>query len=228
MDFFEEWAEYDYNPFVVFDKDGKVTFVNQEGQFLLGFVSAKKIFTLASSYASIKYGYKTTIIDIDFDKYSFFALTVGYKDDEQLGIKLYKKPTKSFDLSEEDNTKVNIYSIIDLAISSFSTQSRKTHKKLLDPTFPELYLKVDDFLKLLSKIYRAYEKSNSITTKLSLITGECVIYKKKKYSIFSLEIRGELREEGDDFLIKEVALSANASLNIKKSVVRIELPLIDS
>ncbi len=228
MNFFEEWIEHDYNPFIVFDKDGKVVFVNQEGQYLLGSISAKEIFTLASSYASMKYGYKTTIIDLDFDKYSFFALTVGYKDDSHLGIKLYKKPTKSFDLNEEDNTKVNIYSIIDLAISSFSTQSRKIHKKQFDPTFPEVYLKVDNFLKLLNKIYKTFEKSNYITTKLNLITGEYVIYKDKKYSIFSLEIEGKKRETRDDFLLKEISLSANASLNIKQYTVRVEFPLIDS
>ncbi len=227
MNLFEEWCEHDYNPFIVFDKDGKILYVNSEAQFLLGDVSNKELFEMIISYANFGFGYKTTIVDINIGKYSFFALTVGYKDDEKIGVKLYKKPSKSFNLSKEDNVKVNIYSVIDLAISSFSTQNKITHKKILDPTFPEIYLKIDTFLKLLNKIFFSYKNSNTITTKLNLITGEYVIYKNKKYPIFFLEVAGDKRNEKDDFLLKELASISNISISIKENKVRIESPLVD-
>lgn len=227
MDICEEWLEYDYNPFILFDKEGKVINVNAEAQFLLGLVSSKKIYELALAYASYDYGFKTTILDIDFGKYSFFAITVGYNDDNHIGIKLYKKPNKSFDLDSQDNTKVNIYSIIDLCISSLSTTSKAMHKKLLDPTFPDIYVKVDNFLKLLSKIYASFSNSKVITTKLHLKTGEHINYKNKKFSIFILEVSGEERDKEDDYLIRESAPKSSAAVNIKDKSISVELPLVD-
>ena len=227
MELCEDWLEYDYNPFILFDKDGKVVNVNAEAQFLLGIASSKDIFELASTYASPGYGFKTTIVDVDYGKYSFYALTVGYSDDEHIGIKLYKKPNKSFELDAHDNTKINIYSIIDLCISSLSTSSNATHQKLLDPTFPDIFVKVDLFLKLLSKIYNSFKDSKVITTKLHLKTGEHIIYKDKKFSIFMLEISGDKRESEDDYIIKEIAPQSNSVVNIKKESVSIELPLVD-
>lgn len=228
MSICEDWLEYDYNPFILFDKYGKVVNVNAEAQFLLGVASSKDIFELASTYASPGFGFKTTIVDVDYAKYSFYALTVGYSDDERIGIKLYKKPNKSFDLDAQDNTKVNIYSIIDLCISSLSTSSSATHQKLLDPTFPDIFLKVDQFLKLLSKIYNSFKDSKTITTKLHLKTGEHIIYKNRKFSIFVLEISGDKRDTEDDYILKEIAPQSNSVLNIKKESVCVELPLVDN
>ncbi len=227
MKIYEDWLEYDYNPFVLFDKEGKVVNINAEAQFLIGLVSPKEIFELACAYASYDYGFKTTIVDIDYGKYNFFALTVGYNDDDYIGIKLYKKPSKSFDLDSFNNTKVNIYSLIDLCISSLSTSSNALHKKILDPTFPDIWLRVDIFLKLLSKIYNSFGNSKTITTKLHLKTGEHIIYKDKKFSIFVLEISGEKREKEDDYLLKEIAPEANSVINIKENSISVELPLID-
>ncbi len=223
----EDWCEYDYNPFILFDKDGKILNINSEAQFLLGSVSPREIFELCTTYASPGYGFKTTILDIEYGKYSFFAITVGYKDDEKIGIKLYKRPNKSFELDAKDSTKTNIYSIIDLCISSLSTISKAKHKKIIDPTFPEFYIKVDNFLKLLFKIYSSFKNSTLITTKLQLKTGEHIVYKGKKFSIFILEISGEHRDNKDDISIKEIAPSTNAIVEIKDNSIFVELPLVD-
>ncbi len=222
----EDWIEFDYNPFILFDREGKVIMINSEAQFLLGFVTSKEIFELATTYASASFGFKTTILDLEYGKYSFFAITVGYKDDDAIGIKLYKKPGSSFDFDEKDSTKINIYSIIDLAISSLSTTSKAEHKKLLDPTFPEIYLNLDKFLKLLAKIYGDFKNSSLITTKLSLTTGEYIIYKDKKYPIFSLSILGDKRDGSNDTYLKELAKSAHATIYQKEDQITLELPLI--
>ncbi len=228
MDLFEKWVEHDYNPLIIFNKDAKVSFINKEAQFLLGFVSAKEIFKLASSYASQNYGFKTTIIDLNFGKYSFFAITVGYSNDTNIGIRFYKKPNKTFNFSEEDKTKVNIYAIIDLCISSFLTASKTRHKKILDPTFPDIYIKVEPFLKLLTKIYNVFQKSDTIITKLNLKTGEHIVYKTKKYPIFILQISGDKTTKVDDYLLKDIATKTQAIINIDKNSISLELPLIDS
>lgn len=38
----EAWIEHDYNPFIVFDSNGKIISLNQEAQYLLGEVAHKK------------------------------------------------------------------------------------------------------------------------------------------------------------------------------------------
>ncbi len=228
MDLFEKWVEHDYNPLIIFNKEAKVSFINKEAQFLLGFISAKEIFKLASSYASHDYGFKTTIIDLNFGKYNFFAITVGYSDDTNIGIRLYKKPNKTFSFSEEAKSKVNIYTIIDLCISSFSTTSETKHQKILDPTFPDIYIKVEPFLKLLTKIYDVFQKSNIITTKLNLKTGEHIIYKTKKYPIFILQISGDKTTKVDDHFLKDIATKTQAIIDIDKNSISLELPLINS
>ncbi|NPA74448.1 MAG: hypothetical protein GXO12_07020 [Epsilonproteobacteria bacterium] len=226
MDFFEEWMEYDYNPFILFDKNERVIYVNQEAQYLLGYVPSKEIFKIASSYANPTYGYKTTILDLEFDRYSFYGFTVGYKDDEKIGIKLYKKPSKSFELNKKDSTKINIYTIIDLAISSFSTHRQIKHEKIVDPTLPEIYIKVDEFLKLLTKIYTSFQNSENIKTKLSLVTGEYIVYQDKKYGIISIKISGEKRDKSDDENIKKIAFNSNSSVDIKSDTVEVLLPMV--
>ena len=36
MTFEQQWIEYDFNPFILFDSSGKIVSLNAEAQFLLG------------------------------------------------------------------------------------------------------------------------------------------------------------------------------------------------
>ncbi len=119
MSFFEEWLEFDYNPFILFDTNGKVTYINQEAQYLLGNIRAKEIFELAKSYANHTYGFKTTIIDLTYGSYSFYAITVGYQNDDEIGIRLYKNGAKKFSNLQECGELTNIYSLLDCATVKF-------------------------------------------------------------------------------------------------------------
>ena len=60
MTFEQQWLEYDYNPFILFDSNAKVISLNSEAQFLLGAASTSELFELASSYSNITFGFKTT------------------------------------------------------------------------------------------------------------------------------------------------------------------------
>ncbi|HFB53860.1 MAG TPA: hypothetical protein ENJ67_03930, partial [Sulfurimonas autotrophica] len=89
----QQWLEYDYNPFILFNAQGKILSLNAEAQFLLGSANAHELFELAKTYASINFGFKTTFVELEYGRYKFFGLTVGYEDEEQIGIKLYQSPT---------------------------------------------------------------------------------------------------------------------------------------
>lgn len=209
--------EHDYNPFILFDDSGRVKSLNQEAHYLLGITSAKEIFNLAKTYANITFGFKTTILDLNFGLLSFFAITVGYLSDDEIGIKLYKKTTKSPSI-DDYGEYINIYSVLDLCISASTASSINTvHKKLFDPTFPEIRLRVEEFTKLVSKIYLSYSHSQTITSKLTLNTGEYIKFNNKKYPIFSLHVEGENRDESLRKSIEEISANTNFAITFNEN-----------
>ncbi len=229
MNFCEAWIEYDYNPFVSFDKNGRVKSINQEAQYLLGETTTKNIFDLAKDYANITYGFKTTIFDISFGSFSFYAITVGYLDENEIGIKLYKKSAKKLTTIGEYGEIVNIYSLLDLCISAASASSPKTkHTKIFDPTFPDVRLKIEEFTKLLNKIFQSYLNSPIIKTKLTLNTGEYLKFDGKKYPIFSLQVEGDKREKSLEQSIEEIAINANSIVQFKETKTIISSALISN
>ena len=222
----EAWIEHDYNPFIVFDSNGKIISLNQEAQYLLGEVAHKKIFDIAQTYASITYGFKTTIVDIVFGSYKFYAITVGYDDESSIGIKLYKSATKKFANVEEYGESVNIYALLDLCISASSTNSAIKFKKEFDPTFPDIRLKIEDFMKLLTKVYQSHLNSTVITTRLALITGEYIRFNGKKYPIFSISIKGEYRDHNYEKAIEEIASKSNCTIHFEMGETIINAALV--
>lgn len=203
------WIEHDYNPFVVFDTDGRVASLNQEAQYLLGEVTNKEIFELAGTYASKSYGFKTTSLDLSFGTFKFYALTVGYLDEHKIGIKLYKVPVKKFTNIEEYGDSVNIYALLDLCISAASTRSDAKFVKEFDPTFPDIRLQINIFTKLLDKIYHSYKDASKVTTRLALTTGEHIKFNDKKYPIFSVKFKSDTRNTSLEKDIEETAASSN-------------------
>ncbi|ACZ12563.1 hypothetical protein [Sulfurospirillum deleyianum] len=226
MNFAEEWIEHDYNPFIVFDSNGKIISLNQEAQYLLGEVNHKKIFDIAQTYASITYGFKTTIVDIVFNSYKFYGITVGYLDENVIGIKLYKNATKKFTHVEEYGESVNIYALLDLCISAVATSSTIKFKKEFDPTFPDIYLNVENFMKLLTKIYHAHLHATTITTRLSLITGEYIRFNSKKYPIFSIAIKSDSPAIHFEKNIEEIAQKSNCTIQCEPHETVIQSALV--
>jgi len=213
----EAWIEHDYNPFIMFNENGRIISLNQEAQYLLGEVTNKEIFTLTKDYASHSYGFKTTALDISFGSYKFYAITVGYDNEKEIGIKLYKVAAKKFTNIEEYGNTVNIYTLLDLCISASSTRSNAKFTKEFDPTFPDIRLKISDFTKLLDKIYQSYKNSQNITTKLSLATGEYIKFDGKKYPIFTIKIKSENRDASFEKGIEDIAIKSNAIVRFQKN-----------
>ena len=226
MSFAEAWIEHDYNPFIVFDSNGKIISLNQEAQYLLGEANHKKIFDIAQTYASITYGFKTTIVDIAFGSYKFYAITVGYSDDTSIGIKLYKGATKKFANVEEYGESVNIYALLDLCISASSTNANIKFRKEFDPTFPDVHLNIETFTKLLTKVYQSHLQSTLITTRLSLITGEYIRFNDKKYPIFSISIKGDSRDANYEKSIEDIAAKGNCTIHFEKDETIISTALV--
>lgn len=224
----QSWIEYDYNPFILFNANGKIISLNSEAQFLLGIANPKELFELAQTYASISFGFKTTFVELEYGRYKFFGITVGYEDEEQIGIKLYQAPSYKLDAKKPDGQLTNIYTILDLCISSNSINSNINYTKTYDPTIPEIILESNSIIKLLNKIYTYFAQSETVDTKVFYRVGEHIKFDSKKYSIFSVEISGDIVNASKEAELKAVAENYNLYLDTNKSTVTINIPMITS
>ena len=226
MSLSEAWIEHDYNPFILFNEEGKVKTLNKEAQYLLGETNAKEIFELTQTYASYSFGFKTTILDTTYGSYKFYAITVGYENEKEIGIKLYKTAGRKFINTNEHGDTVNIYALLDLCISASSTRIKAKFTKEFDPTFPEVKLKIDSFSKLLEKIYQSCSQATYINTKLSLITGEYIKYDDKKYPIFSICITSDNRDSHYEKELETISLKSNTIIRFHKNSTILNSPMI--
>jgi len=229
MTFEQQWIEYDYNPFILFDSNGKIITLNAEAQFLLGFCTPHELFEVAKTYANITFGFKTTFIELEYGRYKFFGVTVGYEDEEKLGIKLYQAPSYKLHAKKPEGELVNIFTIIDLCIATNSINSEIEFTKSYDPTIPDIIIDSNKLIKLLNKIYISLQKNNTINTKVFFRVGEHIKFEDKKYSIFSIAISAEnsLSETEQNELLNH-AQKDGFYMDIHKNSFTINLPMITS
>lgn len=225
MTFEQQWLEYDYNPFIVFSSAGKVISLNSEAQFLLGAVTPSELFELAMSYANVTFGFKTTFLDLEFGRYKFFGLTVGYEDENEIGIKLYQAPTFKMNKPKPEGQLTNIYTLIDLCISTNSISSGIVYEKDFDPTIPDIIINANNFIKLLNKTYLCFNDNTTILTKVFYRIGEHIKFEKKKYSLFSVEISADNFNETKLQELKVLAEQSHFYININTKIT-INIPMI--
>jgi len=224
----QQWIEYDYNPFILFNANGKIESLNAEAQFLLGSTTATELFDLAKTYASINFGFKTTFIELEYGRYKFFGLTVGYQDEEQIGIKLYQAPSYKLTATKPNGELTNIFTIIDLCIATNSINSNILFKKDFDPTIPDVIVDSNNLIKLLNKIYEYFKENDTILTKVFFRVGEHIKFEDKKYSIFSIAVKAEDIDTNKINELEVFAKSSNFYIDISDTQVTINLPMITS
>lgn len=226
----KNWLEYDYNPFFVFGPNGEVAYLNRAAELLSGYEPIKTFNDLALSYASIDFGYKTTFMPLGFGKFHFFAITVGYEDENHIGIKLYQNPGGKENTVEKIKSyeETNIYVLIDIAVSLSKARLSKTvFKNEFDPSIPEFRLSQNDFTKVLRKVYEGFDASCSqITAVLKIKAGEFLYVGGKKYPLIEMIVKGEKRSQGEDGAIETLASGINIAAHFEAASVSLEIPLV--
>lgn len=226
MTFDQQWIEYDFNPFILFSASGKVLSLNTEAQYLLGAADASVIYKIAMANANATFGFKTTFMDLEFGRFKFFGITIGYEDEEQIGIRLYQLPSFQFTKHKPEGSLVNVYTLIDLCISSNSIGSSVKYIKELDPSIPEIRLHAEIFIKLLNKIYHAFSDNETILTRLFFRVGEHIKYEGEKYSLFAIEFSAQNMNRKYTSELIRLAEENNLSCDVRESKVTINIPMI--
>jgi hypothetical protein len=227
MTFEQQWLEYDYNPFILFNSNGKIVSVNSEAQFLLGSVTSSELFDLAKNYASISFGFKTTFVELEYGRYKFFGITVGYENEDQIGLKLYQAPSFKLNNKKPEGELTNIFTITDLCISTNSISSNIQYTKSYDPTIPDVIINSNNLIKILNKMYSCLQENKTIDTKVFYRIGEHIKFEEKKYSIFSISISGEHIDKTKTNELKFMAENSNFYIEIS-SALTINIPMITS
>lgn len=226
MTFEQQWIEYDYNPFILFSSSGKIVSLNNEAQYLLGSVDKSILFEIATTHASTSFGFKTTFLELEFGRYKFFGVTIGYENESEIGIRFYQQPTINFSAPKPTGQLTNVYTLIDLCVSTNSIGSNITFDKDLDPTIPEIRLHPDRFIKLLDKIYASFKENETIMTKLFYRVGEHIKFDSKKYSLFTIEVSGENFCKKFSSEIEMLAKKNDLYSSFTENCVSINIPMI--
>lgn len=225
MNFFEEWVELDLNPIITFSSNSKIIYSNSEAQFLLNRIKQKELFDLALSYAPKNFGAQTSYIDLTIKNYVFYAITVFYENEDELHMKLYKSAMvkKENTLNIKNINSTNIFTLVDLAISTSKIKTNINYIKNYDPSIPEFKLDASSFIKILNQIFDIFKDCQNVTCSILLKIGEYIKIDEKKYSLISVEISSENNLDFSSISHRE---DNSFILTCEENKVIIDLPLI--
>ena len=225
MSFFEEWVELDLNPILSFSSSSKIIYSNSEAQFLLNRIKQKELFDLALTYAPKTFGALTSYIDLTIKNYTFYAITVSYENEDEIHMKLYKSAMvkKESKLNIKNINTTNIFTLVDLAISTSKIKNNINFTKNYDPSIPEFKLDASSFIKTLNSVFEVFKNKNNVACSILLKNGEYIKIDNIKYSLISVEI---VANEESDFSSLNIKETNSFIITYDDSKVTIDLPLI--
>ncbi len=226
MSFFEEWVELDLNPVISFSSSSKIIYSNSEAQFLLNRIRPKELFDLALSYAPKTFGVLTSYIDLNIKNYTFYAITVKYDNEDEIHMKLYKSAMvkKENKLNIKNVNSTNIFTLVDLAISTSKIKNNINYIKNYDPSIPEFKLDATSFIKTLNQVFELFKDSKNVTCSILLKIGEYIKIDGRKYSLVTVDI---ISDSNTDFSsLNNRDNHGSFILSYDENKITIDLPLI--
>jgi len=225
---FKFFIENDSNPFVLFSSSGKLQYLNNSAEILMGSCNPKELFKIALSYAPKSFGYNKTVLDLSFGSFEFYGINVLYENEELIGMHLYNKPMAKI----EDSSLLEGYTLTDLNlllqanIELFDIHYKGKIKLLTDYDIPELQIHQNDFSMLLRHLFSQFQEVKKLDITMKIKLGERVVVKDKRYSIISLQIDSDKRENEQDKEIELLALKNHINIHFKPCSSILEIPAI--
>lgn len=227
MQTYQNWIELDLDPFITFSSNGRIMYTNNEAQFFLNQAVPKKVFELALSYAPKTYGIATNFLDLSFGNYRFYAISVGYEDDEFISIKLFKSiGAKKENLFKSKGEITNIFTLIDIIISTNSTKTKTKFIKNYDPSIPEFRISAKDFLKLINAIIASFADSEKIEVVVRLKVGEYVKISDKKHQLIGVDFISTKDANLSDSNLETLSNNCGSIIELNDKSIKLSLPLI--
>ncbi len=226
---FQNFIDWDNSPFILFNASSKILYLNNSAEILFGYVSKRELYDLALAYAPQDFGYKTTTLSLNYDAFTFYAITVGYENEDEISIRFYNAPRirSSTPIEREKLVNTNINLLLEANIALFRTKNSNILQLLTDHDIPAFKIDQNKFSKLLRKTLDSFRSSDSINITLTLLPGEHVIIEGKKKPIVQLIVEANGRYSDTDEEIKNIAMQCHISHLMKERMIKLEIPLIN-
>lgn len=225
---FKFFIENDSNPFIIFSSSGKLKYLNNSAEILMGSCNIKELFKIALSYAPKNFGYNKTVLDLSFGSFEFYGINVLYENEDFIGIHLYNKPMAKIDDSSllKGYTLTNLNIILQANIELFNINYKGKIKLLTDYDIPKFQIHQNNFSILLRDILSQFLKNNKIEITMKIKLGERVVVKEIRYSIITLQIQGKIKDEEQNKEIELLAFKNHINIHFKKNATLLEIPAI--
>jgi hypothetical protein len=225
---FKQFVACDNSPFILFSAEGKILYLNNAAEILMGYVDRKELFDIVLSHAPKEYGYKTTSIPLQYDAMLFYAITVGYQDDEHICIRLYHQPrlNRPRTLTSDSYVMTDINTLLEANITLFQMTNHNDLSLLVDQDIPPFKIDQNHFSKLLRKTLHAFRVSEEIHMTLKFLIGEYIIINEKKESLIQLTIEANSRYPDQDSDIEKLANAHHITSAFKEHSITLQIPFI--
>jgi len=220
--------ESDGSPIIVFDHQGRILWLNNAAEILLGYVDRKELFELALNHAPKDFGNRTTLMELHYRQLTFYAINVSYNSDDWVALRLYYRPRngekRRLERDKLMETDINI--LLEAAITLFKMQHTRKLSLLTDQDLPPIRIDQNAFSKLLRKTLESFRRSSQIEVSLKMTIGEFIIIDEKRYHLLRLKIQANGRYPDDDPLIRELAEGLQIVPILEENSITFDIPFI--
>lgn len=222
------FIENDTNPFILFDANGHIIYLNGAAEMLLCHVQTNILYDIALTYAPKAFGHKSTLHNLEFDNFKFYSIMVGYECDEQIYLRLYNRPlvNSKIDINIDSLVLSDINTLLEANLTMFQMQSNATISLFADQELPPFKLDQNNFSKILRKILVSFVNVKEIDIKLKLLFGEYIMIENKKYQIIELILKALNRNSDNDNELVELLNNTYISSIIKDDLIKLQIPLM--
>jgi len=225
---FQFFIENDSNPFILFTNTGKIKYLNSSAEILMGSVTPKEIYELAVTHAPQTFGFKKSILNLNFNSFAFYGMNVLYENEEFIGIHLYNKAIDKGDkpiiLDGFSLTDINM--LLQANLELFNINYQGEIELLTDYDIPEFQIHQNNFSIFLRKLLSQFSESKKLKISVKIKLGERVVLKGRKYTIIIIELKGKLQKDTKDEALRELAEKNFITMQLLKNRVTLEIPAI--
>jgi len=225
---FQFFIENDANPFILFTNRGRIKYLNNAAEVLMGSCKPKEIFDLALANAPQTFGFKKSALNLSFNSFQFYGVNVLYENEECIGIHLYNKATEKIDkeMVLDGFTLTDINVILQANIELFNIHYEGEMTLMVDYSIPEFQMHQNNFSLLLRHLFAQFQKSKILEITIKVKLGEQIIIKNNKYAIILLKMKSDMRDKASDKELKNLADKNHINLQLNNASLSLEIPAV--
>jgi hypothetical protein len=221
-------AEKDSSPLIVFGSRGDILFINDAAEIVTGYLNKKELFSLAMENAPKSFGTKTTLIDLSYRQFSFYAINVCYMNDDWIAMRLYYRPisskTSKVDRSSLMETDINM--ILDATLAMFEVDYRGGISLFVDQNIPPFMIDQNSFSRILRKTLDSFISTGELEISLKFSIGEYMVIEESRYRIVQLSLQSDTRLTDGDVAISGLSEKLRITPSFDKSSITLDIPFI--